>query len=125
MLMMLAGPKKVGQLMLLMMLMMLAGFGLVVERGAADANDARCSRACGAADADDARWSWACADDARCSQACQKKVGQLMLMMLGRVVQRGQPMLMMLAGLGLVVEGGAADADDARWCPACGGRWGS
>ena len=49
-------------------------------------------------------------------------------------------MLMMLVGLGPVVEGGAADADDARWSPAgggkggqlmlmmlasCGGRWGS
>ena len=31
-------------------------------------------------------------------------------------------MLMMLAGLGLVVEGGAADADDARWSPAGCGR---
>ena len=83
------------------MLMMLAGLGLVVERGAADANDARCSWACDGRWGDDARWSWACADDARCSQACQKKVGQLMLMMLGRVVQRGQPMLMMLAVSGL------------------------
>ena len=34
-------------------------------------------------------------------------------------------MLMMLAGLGLVVGGGAADADDARWSRTGGGRWGS
>ena len=34
-------------------------------------------------------------------------------------------MLMMLAGLGLVVKGGAADAYDARWPGACGERWGS
>ena len=34
-------------------------------------------------------------------------------------------MLMMLAGLGLVAEGGAADVDDARWFRAGGGRWGS
>ena len=34
-------------------------------------------------------------------------------------------MLMMLAGLGLVVQGGAADADDARWPGSCGERWGS
>ena len=30
-------------------------------------------------------------------------------------------MLMMLAGLGLVVVGGADDADDARWSRVCGG----
>ena len=34
-------------------------------------------------------------------------------------------MLMMLAGLGLVVEGGGADADDARWSRFRGGTSGS
>ena len=34
-------------------------------------------------------------------------------------------MLMMLAGLGLVVKGEAADAYDARWPGACAVRWDS
>ena len=48
-----------------------------------------------------------------------------MLMMLsgrGHLVKRGAANL---AGLGLVVEFGAADADDARWVGACGETRGS